>query len=265
MSLLFLRATAFCVGDTNDTVKSFESEIHLYEWLLSLKSNSRVFHLYSIAPMQLAFPDILRFPLKSASAACALLLFAVSQVSAQDVANPDALLGYWCTDLRGYTAYIKVEKKADGSLENTSSHQGTVRTMTGSYKGMENGKHQFSAGNLQSEVEVVDANNILVSNKSDPGNVQKQRRCKESEAFFSKPAGERPKQVGEVFEYKEYNWRIVTKTAGNVVISSTGLPSQQIATEAADLLCGETGRVAQFVSRQLILFTLNHFNFNCTR
>ena len=215
--------------------------------------------------MRLTFPDLLRFPLKLASATGALLLFAMSQVSAQDLANPDAVLGYWCTDLRGYTAYIKVEKKTDGSFEHTGSHQGTVRTMAGSYKGMENGKHQFSIGNLQSEVEVVDANNILVSNKSDPGNVQKQRRCKESKAFFSKPAGERPKQVGEVFEYKEYNWRIVTKTAGNVVISSTGLPSQQIATEAADLLCGETGRVAQFVSRQLILFTLNHFNFNCTR
>ena len=265
MSPLFLRVTAFCPGDTNDTVKSLESEIHLYEWLLSLKLNSRVFYFYSIAPMQLAFPDILRFPLKLASATGALLLFAVSQASAQDLANPDALLGYWCTDLRGYTAYIKVEKKADGSLENTSSHQGTVRTLTGSYKGMENGKHQFSVGNLQSEVEVVDANNLLVSNKSDPGNVQKQRRCKESEAFFSKPTAERPKQVGEVFEYKEYNWRIVTKTAGNVVISSTGLPSQQIATEAADLLCGETGRVAQFVSLKTILFSVHHFAFNCTR
>lgn len=215
--------------------------------------------------MRLTSTDILRFVPKIVSTACVLPLFSVNPVSAQDLANPDALLGYWCADLRGYTAYIKVEKKADGSLENTSSHRGTVRTTTGSYKGVENGKHQFSAGNLQSEVEVVDSNNILVSNKSDPGNVQKQRRCKESEAFFSKPAAERPKQVGEVFEYKEYNWRIVTKTAGNVVISSTGLPSQQIATEAADLLCGETGRVAQFVSLKTILFSLHHFAFNCTR
>ena len=63
-----------------------------------------------------------------------------------------------------------------------------------------------------------------------------------------------------------YDWEVVSKSEGNIRLQTKGMPTEQIAIDAANVHCKKFGRLAQMSApRKLILFTWNSFSFNCTR
>ena len=63
-----------------------------------------------------------------------------------------------------------------------------------------------------------------------------------------------------------YDWEVVSKSEGNIKLQTKGMPTEQIAIDAANTHCKKFGRLAQTgAPPQLVLFAWWFYSFNCVR
>ncbi|MBK9134146.1 MAG: hypothetical protein IPM15_07310 [Betaproteobacteria bacterium] len=68
------------------------------------------------------------------------------------------------------------------------------------------------------------------------------------------------------FEHGGYTWRVHQDTEGGNNVRTSGVPSRQVAAEAAGILCKKYGRIAQYQSHRTLLFGASvGFQHNCVK
>lgn len=86
------------------------------------------------------------------------------------------------------------------------------------------------------------------------------------EAKPSATAAAPAKPTREVIPMGGYDWEVVSKSEGSIKLQTKGLPTEQIAIDAANMHCKKFGRLAQTgAPPQLVLFTWWFYSFNCMR
>jgi hypothetical protein len=180
--------------------------------------------------------------------------------------HPDIIAGSWCSELRKVRIFSNIVKTGNGTYNASTSYKSNVTEAKLRFLNLAaDGKLMYSDGKIEIATEYISPNEIRTTANTPNAETYPYTRCDEAEKLFNLPAEKRSKNAGDSFEYREYTWRIIAKTAGGVEISTTGIPGDQIATEAADILCKENDRVAQLVRSRLVAFAFRNFTFNCSK